>query len=245
VLAAPAKRGGYRGNRYKSATTTVVREQKFSGKCDSLSGFLYDCADGKQSDRFDIVTKEIAEYVGREYPYGGDIHWTIQNLKLFKKKEPSELADAPSGVKSACGKGAWTNTKGGNKLKENCQMAHSLVIGQCMKYMRTKMEAVVGYNDTEDRPDLIGLSKTIKGLSFQFEGQQSKTRGLLLAHKRFHQLNQTRDMTDARFLEKFLMSVAARTVRRDHREEPRCCRGRDRRGRLHHIGHRGGNQASI
>jgi hypothetical protein len=52
----------------------------------------------------------------------------------------------------------------------------------------------------EDRSDLVGLINTIKSLIFQFEGQHSKTRGLLLAHKRFHQLNQTRDMTDARFL---------------------------------------------
>jgi hypothetical protein len=30
--AAPSKHGTYRGNQYKPATTTVVREQKFSGK---------------------------------------------------------------------------------------------------------------------------------------------------------------------------------------------------------------------
>jgi hypothetical protein len=66
--------------------------------------------------------------------------------------------------------------------------------------MRAKLEAVAGYNYMEDRSDLVGLINTIKSLIFQFEGQHSKTRGLLLAHKRFHQLNQTRDMTDARFL---------------------------------------------
>jgi hypothetical protein len=96
---APVKRGRYRGNRYKPATITVTREQKFSGECDSLSGFVYDCSDGKQSDRFNIVTKEIAEYVGGEYPYGGDIRWTIQNLELFKEEEPSELAASSSVLK--------------------------------------------------------------------------------------------------------------------------------------------------
>jgi TolA-binding protein len=188
---------------------TVVREQKFSGKCDSLSGFVYDCSDGKQSDRFNIVTKEIAEYVGREYPYGSDIRWTIQNLKLFKEEDPNELAAASSVLK----KRMWEKRvdeyiKRENKLKENCQMAYSLVIGQCMAYMRTKIEAVVEYRDMESRSDLIGLIKTIKGLSFQLEGQQSKTRGLVLAHKRFQYLNQTRDINDACFLEKFLTCVA-------------------------------------
>jgi hypothetical protein len=51
-------------------------------------------------------------------------------------------------------------------------MAYSLVIGQCTAYMRANLEAVVGYRDMESRSDLIGLIKTIKGLSFQFERQQ-------------------------------------------------------------------------
>jgi hypothetical protein len=118
--AAPVKRGGFRGNRYKPATITVVREQKFSGKCDSLSGFVYDCSDEKQSDRLNIVTKEIAEYVGREYPYGGDIRWTIQNLELFKEEEPNEMAASSSVLK----KRTWEKhvdefIKRENKLKEN------------------------------------------------------------------------------------------------------------------------------
>jgi hypothetical protein len=95
-----------------------------------------------------------------------------------------------------------------DKLKENCQSAYSLVIDQCMEYMRAKLAATAGYQDKETKSDMIELIKTIKGLSFQFEGQQSKTRGRLLAHQRFHQLFQDRDMTNARFLEKFLTSVS-------------------------------------
>jgi hypothetical protein len=34
--AAPAKRGGYRGNRYKSAMTTVVREKSLVGNAIAL-----------------------------------------------------------------------------------------------------------------------------------------------------------------------------------------------------------------
>jgi hypothetical protein len=94
-----SKKGGYGGNWYKTTVATMAREQKFAGNCDGLSGFIYDCSDGKQSDRFNIVTKEIAEYVGREYPFGGDIRWTIQNLSLYKEDEPKECANATSGVK--------------------------------------------------------------------------------------------------------------------------------------------------
>jgi hypothetical protein len=78
--AAPVNRDrlGYRGNRCRPAVVRELKpEQKFQSKCDSLKGFMYYCSDVNQSYRLNIVTKEIAEYVGREYPYGGDIRWTI------------------------------------------------------------------------------------------------------------------------------------------------------------------------
>jgi hypothetical protein len=128
--APPAKKGGYRGNRYKTTVATMAREPKFARKCDGLSGFVYDCSDGKQSDMINILTKEIAEYVGREYPFGGDIRGTIQNLLLYKEEEPKECADMTSGVK----KRMWERrvdefVKREDKLKENCQAAYSLVMG--------------------------------------------------------------------------------------------------------------------
>jgi hypothetical protein len=206
--ATPVKRG-YRGNRYKPAVTTVVREQTFSGKCDGLSGFVYDCSDGKQSDHYNIVTKEITEYIGREYAYGGDIRWTIMNLKHFEEEEPKDLETTTTTVKKRMfEKRVDEFIKRETKIKENCQSAYSLVLGQRTEYMQAKLEAVVGYVDMDSRSNLIELIKTIKGLSYQFEGQQSKTRGRLLAHKRFHQLLQTKEMTDARFLEKILTGVS-------------------------------------
>jgi hypothetical protein len=137
--APPVRKGGYRGNRYKTAVATMARELKFAGKCDGLSGFVYVCSEGKQSDRFNIVAKEIAEYVGREYRFGGDIRWTIQNISLYTEEEPKECADATAAVK----KRMWERRvdefiKREDKLKENCQSAYSLVIGQCTEYMREK-----------------------------------------------------------------------------------------------------------
>jgi hypothetical protein len=55
-----------------------------------------------------------------------------------------------------------------NKLKENCQKRYSLATGQCTEYMRDKLEAVTGYKELKDKFDVIGLIKTIKGLTFQF-----------------------------------------------------------------------------
>jgi hypothetical protein len=67
---------------------------------------------------------------------------------------------------------------------------------------------VAGYKELKNNFDVTGLIKTIKGLSFQFEGQQSNTRSLLFAQKNFQHLIQSRDTTNARFLEQFLTSVS-------------------------------------
>jgi hypothetical protein len=220
--AARVKKLGYRGNRYRPAAVCEPKpEQKFQGKCDNLKGFVYDCSDGKQSDRFNLGTKEIAECVGREYQYGGNIRWTIENLERFKEEEPKELDTTATGVQ----KRMWERRvdeyiKRENKLRENCRTAYSLVTGQRTEHMRAKLEAAPGFNELKSKFDLIGLVKTIKGLSFQFEGQQSKTRSLTLAHKRFQHLMQTRYTTNVGFLEQFLTSVSildqyGGTIRKD------------------------------
>jgi hypothetical protein len=80
--AAPVKRPGYRGNWYRPAAVREPKpEPKFQGKCDNLKGFVYDCSDGKQSYRFNLVTKEIAEYVGREYQYSTPLQLEYRNAR--------------------------------------------------------------------------------------------------------------------------------------------------------------------
>jgi hypothetical protein len=97
---------------------------------------VYDCSDGEQSDRFNVVTKEIAEYVGREYAYGGYMRWTIQNPKHYVEEGPEELGETKSIVKKRMfEKRVDEFIKRETKLKENCQAAYSLVLGQCIEYM--------------------------------------------------------------------------------------------------------------
>jgi hypothetical protein len=74
------------------------------------------------------------EYVGREYTYGGNIRWTIQNLKHYVEEEPKELGETKSTVKKPTfEKRVGDFIKRETKLKENCQLAYSLVLGQCME----------------------------------------------------------------------------------------------------------------
>jgi cytochrome c biogenesis protein ResB len=71
---------------------------KFEGKCTELKGHIYDCSDSRQSDKFTKTTKEIAEYVGRTYKYGGDIRVVVNNLEEISITEPT---DPPDGATNA------------------------------------------------------------------------------------------------------------------------------------------------
>ena len=47
-------------------------------------------SDARQSDIFMKTTKEIGEFVGRTYKYGGDIRLVVENLELPVMAEPSD-----------------------------------------------------------------------------------------------------------------------------------------------------------
>ena len=68
----------------------IPRQPKFEGKCDDLKGRIYECSDVRQSDIFMKTTKEIGEFVGRTYKYGGDIRLVVENLELPVMAEPSD-----------------------------------------------------------------------------------------------------------------------------------------------------------
>ena len=47
-------------------------------------------SDARQSDIFMKTTKEIGEFVGRTYKYGGDIRLVVENLELPVMDKPSD-----------------------------------------------------------------------------------------------------------------------------------------------------------
>jgi hypothetical protein len=186
-----------------------VRSPKFDGKCDSLKGFVFDCVNGQQSYSYNVAIKEVAEYVGRDYVYGGDVHWTIENKKRFKVPMPADIStDA-----SATNKRVWECrvdefVKHDNCLTANLETAFSLVMGQCTEFIRTKLDALKDWKGIKDSFDLIRMIKATKGLAYQFEGQKYYAMALHQAKKSFFCLYQGRDTSDAHYLDKFMTRVS-------------------------------------
>ena len=69
----------------------ITRQARFNGRCEELIGNIYDCTDIRQADQYTKTTKEIAEYIGRNYKYGMGTRLAIENLQCF----PAKISEDP------------------------------------------------------------------------------------------------------------------------------------------------------
>jgi hypothetical protein len=74
--------------------------------------------------------------------------------------------------------------------------------------MRAKLEGLDSYEKMKDGFDMIALIKAVKGLTYQFDSQKYHSMALHQAKKRFYNLYQGREMTNAQSLDKFQTCVA-------------------------------------
>jgi hypothetical protein len=196
------------GFHYKQANFVVLKQAKFEGKCNNLKGHIYDCSHAKQADQFTKTTKEISEYIGRTYKYGGDIRLAVINLA---PPVITMLADPPQGA-TETQKVVWKTRvqqfiAREDKLDENLRNLYSLIWGQCTDIMRQKVEATVGYNEISEQANSIELLKIIKTIAFNFQSQKHLPHALHEAKRRCYSLIQTRNMTTQAYLELFQNTV--------------------------------------
>jgi hypothetical protein len=91
----PKKETGGKKGGQPGAKVFAPRAPKFEGKCPELKGRTFDAADFRQSDQFVKTTREITEYVGRTFKYGGDIRLAVETLTPSNFKMPD---DPPTGA---------------------------------------------------------------------------------------------------------------------------------------------------
>jgi hypothetical protein len=182
----------------------MPRTAKFEGKCTDLKGHIYDCSDVRQSDQYTRTTKEIAEYVGRTFTYGGDARLSVENLALPTFPTPSDPDPAATRTEVRI----WEKTvdeyvKKISKVKENMKTLYSLVWGQCTDIMRQKAEAHDLFVGVALDGDGLGLLKIIKGVAFKFQSQKYLPHALHEAMKRLYNCNQGKFATTQAYLEHF------------------------------------------
>ena len=85
----PRGRGNGEGNKSRTKRGKDFKPSprqaftKFRGNTPELYGFIFDCSDNNQADRYVTAMKRIAEHIGTNYHNGGDIRSTIDQGRRF------------------------------------------------------------------------------------------------------------------------------------------------------------------
>jgi hypothetical protein len=184
---------------------------KFKGRCKDLENFVYDYLTPSPAAKdYKTTTKEIGEYVGRTYEKGVEVQRIIEDGAITALAEPADLTSEE--LKSEVKKAIWkkqveAHVKRMEKRDDNVCKAYMLVFGQCSEVVRSKLEALAGYEDMHSKYNLVELLSSIQTVMFSFQGQQNKTHALIDAQKRLMSMHQDQSMSPQLYLEKFKVMV--------------------------------------
>jgi hypothetical protein len=199
----------YRGSSSNHQPTTAKADPKFQGRNEDLKGHVFDCADDKQADQYAVTMKDIAEYIGSNYAYGADIHWSLEHEAVFVLPKPTKPADDADAIDVRIfEKQVDEYVKRKAKHTDNSRKLFSLILGQCTEYLRAKLKALTEYLGMKEDFNVFHLIKAIKGITYKFEESSYYMEALHNSKIRLFMLQEGKDMTNDKFLELFQTHVA-------------------------------------
>ena len=140
-----ANRGRGRGGRGRGGRRpyypSASYQPKFKGKTENLAGFIYDVGVGNQADLFMKTTIELAEYAERNCKDSLDIRSAIESLTEVSIAIPQERNTGNTKIDEMLFSKDFDNfIKRETSYRQNKAMMYSIVIGQCSKAMKAKLE---------------------------------------------------------------------------------------------------------
>ena len=183
------------------------RLERFEGKCEALKGHIYDIARGslRQGETFQKTTREIAEYIGREFDEGGEFRTGLVRLELPALIEPVP-PNRPSQdkVRFEMWKFEFARFKKESaNRKRNEQKAYAIVLGQCSPAVRDMIEAHHDWRQVNDTSDVIGLLKLIQQAVVTKNTSKYEVHALVDAFHSFYSFRQGPSMSHSEYLDKF------------------------------------------
>ena len=148
--------------------------------------------------------KRIAEYVGEEYKYGGDIRSTLENeLRITISQPVTPVADPIPLIESRIfDKEINIYMKRRSALDENVQKSYSLVLGQCTDLLNSKLKQSNEWHVASTTYDVLILIRIIRTITFKFDEQKYLPLALHQAKANFYNIRQG-ILSNTEYLEKF------------------------------------------
>jgi len=162
---------------------------------------VYDVVTGK--DTFAKTTREIAEYVGREFDDAGEFRTGMVAMRLPDLTEPVAPADNAGVVAVELWKLARrTYEKSLEVRRKNSARVFALLIGQCSQALRNRLEAHEHYSRVNATSNVIRLLEMIQGCMIQRQTRQKPVHTALNAEDQVHAFRQ-RNLPNNEYYDKF------------------------------------------
>ena len=138
-------RGGTRTNRSNNGNKSST--SNLGGACEELRDNVYSLGDARQADRYTKTTEEIINFIQRTFNEGQDV---VDSLTTMTQKDfEATMPTAPEAGGTAAEKKVkemYLQQKIKNhaareeKYVDNMNKAYALILGQCTKGMKNKLE---------------------------------------------------------------------------------------------------------
>ena len=189
-----APTAGGQSDRKSSCGGGTAKTEKFVGRKEELSGYVFDITNARNSNNYTRMLKEIARFAGSTSRFGADLKLTMESELLITLSRPVRLIALPANETDpdminqhevdmdVYQEDIKNFVKRKSTLKDNMGQSYALVWGQCSQQMRAKVESSSSYPTVNMTSDLLGLLRLIKQSSFD---RQTRTMTNEEYHERF------------------------------------------------------------
>ena len=142
---------------------TGVQQTWFTGVCKELKEYVYDTGVGRNNaEIFSKTTKAIAEYVAREYLGAGEFRNGLPEMTLPTLVAPSPPADTATVVQLKIWEMDFKEyRKRLEEREQNMEKTYALILGQCSKTIRDRIEAHEQWEAVNTSSNALGLLRLI------------------------------------------------------------------------------------
>jgi hypothetical protein len=193
-------RGGQRRKNKNHNSGNRRAESKFEGKCSKIKTSVYDVVSGK--DTFAKMTREITEYVGREFDDAREFRTGMVEMRLAALVELAPLEDNTPMNFELWKMARQTFEKQTKARRRNSSRVFALVIGQCSQALRNRMEVNKRWGWINDASDVMALLQLVQQGMIQHQTRQKPTHTLLDAETQVYAFKQ-QHLVNNEYYEKF------------------------------------------
>ena len=182
---------------------------RYEGKVETLRKHVYDVTHGKaSSDLFATTTREIAEYITRNFKGGGEFLQAMDpdTLAFETLVDPMTITLAADASVQAVEAWKMSLRQYSDQIvqrEEVSKQAFAVVLGQCSQTVRERIRASTSWRTVNDNSDLMGLLRLVRESLYTGATTRHPIHSLQEAEEALMSFRQGDNMSNHVYYEKF------------------------------------------